>query len=453
VLQAVAAFTIALAISRAGLDTTAVWLLPRVAEQEPGRVRVAVLALLLPSLLFGTFGAAALWWVGSFLDAREPDLGRSLVLMAGLMPFATVMTVGLGATRGLGGVRTYVLIGSVGVPAVRPLLVLVSTAAAAGTTGAALAWASPLPVAAALVAVLLLRTVRQHEQRHTRAARTPGAPRLARRVAGYALPRWVSTALEQSMQWLDVLLVGALAGPTAAGIYGAASRLVAAGLVLSTALRIVVAPLYSRSLGGGRVGEAQSLYTTTTTWMVLFSTPVFIVLATYGGTVLGLFGPGFRTGADALLILAVGLLTVLVAGNVQSLLLMSGHSGLAAVNKAAALAVTLTGIVLAVPRWGIEGAALAWSAGMVLDAVLAVWQVHRYVGVRPLAGRVHLALAVALGSVGLPALVSRWTLDDTMTGLAVTLLVGGTCLLLACFILRRQLLLDDILALVRLRRR
>lgn len=452
VLQSIAVFSIALAVTRAGLDTAAVWLLPRVLEDEPGTLRTALRWLLGPSLVLGVLGGLGLWGVSTVLAAYEPALTEPLLVMAVVLPFATVLTVALAATRGLGGVRPYVLIGSIAVPTLRPVLVLAGTTVATGTLAATVAWVLPLP-AAALVAVLLLaRTLRRHERTHPRSPRgEPGHP-LGRRVGGYAVPRSISTVLEQSMQWLDVILVGALAGPAAAGVYGAASRLVAAGQIVSTALRIVVAPLYSRSLGRGRPEEVRAVYTTTTTWMVLFSTPVLVLFAAFGGTVLALLGPGFRSGAQALLILSVGLLAVLLAGNVQSILLMSGRSALAAVNKALALALTLTGIVLLVPAWGIEGAAVAWVLGMVLDSLLALWQVRRLVGVRLEAPRVLLALVVSSASVGLPAAIFRTTLGDTATALALSLAGGGVCLGLSAVALRRRLDLDAILHLVRRRR-
>lgn len=450
VLQAVAAFTIALAVARAGLDTTAVWLLPRVLEDQPERLRAALRWLLLPASAMGVLGAVGLWQVSASLTDHEPRLADALLAMAAFLPFATIMTVGLAATRALGGVRPYVIIGSIGVPSLRPLLVIAGAAVAAGSLSATLAWVAPLPAAAVITVLLLVRSVRRHERTHTRSPSS--TTDLGRRVVGYALPRSVSTVLEQSMQWLDVLLVGAIAGPAAAGVYGAASRLVAAGQVLSTALRIVVAPLYSRSLGRGRPDEVRDLYTTTTTWMVLFSTPVFVAFSTYGETILGLLGPGFRSGSRALLILSVGLLTVLLAGNVQSVLLMSGRSMLAAVNKTIALAVTILGVVALVPAFGIEGAAAAWATGMVLDSSLALWQVNTTVGVRLKGGKVLLALLVSLTSVGLPAVIFRTVLGDTALGLALSLVVGSVCLAVSALMLRRHLDLDDILRLVRFRR-
>src|SRR5699024_6849766 len=71
---------------------------------------------------------------------------------------------------------------------------------------------------------------------------------LSARIGRYAAPRVVSESLSQLLVWLDVLIVGAIAGPAAAGVYGAATRIAAAGSLVDQAIRVVVAPIFSRLL-------------------------------------------------------------------------------------------------------------------------------------------------------------------------------------------------------------
>src|SRR5699024_2609932 len=49
VLQSIAVFSIALAVARLGMDTTGVWLLPRLKLSEPALIRPAVFRLLVPT--------------------------------------------------------------------------------------------------------------------------------------------------------------------------------------------------------------------------------------------------------------------------------------------------------------------------------------------------------------------------------------------------------------------
>lgn len=443
-LQGIAAFTIALSVAKAGLDTTAVWLLPRVAYEDVGQVRPAVVGLLVPSAGIGVLAGILMYLSGGLIDPQGTGVAQSLHALSWFLPFGTVMIVALSATRGLGGVRPFVLINSIAVPTLRPLLVIIVTSLSAGTLGATVAWAAPLPVAAVVSVLLLARNVGRREQQANLTGRWSPGPSLQRRIWGYALPRSVSGVLEQALIWINVLLVGLLAAPAGAGIYGAASRFVGAGLILSTAMRIVVAPLYSRALGRGEVAQAQGAYRTTTKWIVLCSMPIYLVFIGYGGTVMGMLGEQFRQGAGTLLILSLGLMVVLLAGNIQSVLLMSGRSGLAAINKAVALAVDISLVFVLVPVMGIKGAAVAWAVSMIIDAGLAAYQVHRLVGLRVLEGGILLAAAVPLATFGLPGAVARVLTGDTVEGLVISVLVGGVLWAGAAFALRRHLELAGI---------
>lgn len=66
--------------------------------------------------------------------------------------------------------------------------------------------------------------------------------------------------MEQATIWLGVLLVGILAGPAAAGVYGGASRFVQAGLIIDSAIRVVVSPRFSAMLHLKDTKGVQSLY-------------------------------------------------------------------------------------------------------------------------------------------------------------------------------------------------
>ncbi|MFC6236184.1 lipopolysaccharide biosynthesis protein, partial [Leucobacter soli] len=226
---------------------------------------------------------------------------------------------------------------------------------------------------------------------------------LRRRIAAFSAPRTLSAGIEQSLVWLDVLIVGLIAGPAAAGVYGVVSRLVQSGTIPSTSMRIVVAPLFSKMLHQDRREELDELYTRTAQWIVLFSTPIYVVLAILGEPILRIFGDGFATGALALAVMCIGAVVSACTGNVQALLLMSGRSGWAAINKVVVLAVIVGLLLLLVPPYGILGAAIASTVAVSLDAILASIQIRIGVGLRSNLAAVLLAVLVAGAAAAVPA--------------------------------------------------
>lgn len=451
VLQAIAAFTIALGLARMGMDSTALWTLPRLAESQREMARPMSWMLLLIAAFGGLVGAVGLFVAAALIDSSVAGslTARTLRAIALVLPIAAVLLTALAATRALGEVTAYVLIGSVSLPALRPALVLAAVGLGGGALVAGIVWAVPLvPAAAAALGVLVVQLRQLGPSAPLSEFRRSPLPRQAVR---YAFPRMVSSTLEQLLIWIAVPIVGVLAGAAAAGVYGSAARFVAAGMVVDTALRVVVAPMFSRLIHRHDTAEIEDLHHTATIWLVLFSAPIYLLLAAFAPVALSLLGDGFSAGAAVLTIMCLGALTTFLAGNIHSVLLMSGRSGLAALNKAAAVTVNLVLLVLLVPLWGITGAAAAWAAACVLDALLATVQV-RYLlrlnvslipGLRP--------LVVGLTTVAVPAMVMRGLFGATLPAAVIAGVIGAALFLIVCRLDRRHLRLDQLTLLARRR--
>lgn len=450
VLQTVALFTIAVSVARLGTDTTAVWLLPRLRAQAPEAVPGAIVFLLTCTVSAGSL-LVLLWFAArAFMEPGDPVAGV-VDAVVWLVPVASGLAVALACTRAFGGIVAFNAVDNFLVPALRPVALVVAHLAGAAALGAALGWAVPVALGAVAIGVVLHRRVRRLRQQLPREVHAPRWPdrTLRRTVAGYAVPRTFAAAMEQSIVWIGVLLVGALVGDAAAGVYGSAARFVAAGVVVATALRIVIAPRFSALLAQGRNDDVGELYVVTARWILLFGAPVYLTLAFFSPTVLAWLGDDFASGVRAMTILCAGSIVVLAAGNVQALLLMSGRSGLGALNKAAVLTVNVVGMVLLVPSGGIEAAAAVWAASMLLDTVLASIQVRRATGIGLSwisVGRVGLAVAVC---VALPAwLVTAWWGQGTGP-LLVSIACGAVLLVTYLVLDRRTLHLAELTAMVR----
>lgn len=442
IFQLISVFTIAGALAKLGLDTTAVWLLPRLASSRAVDVRRATRILLGGAFLGGVIAGGVIALSAPFISGGQEQLRTLLWVSATFLPVSSVFAVALAVTRGLGGIRPFVLIGSIGLPTTRLAAVGVVGALAAGTLTIGLAWLAMLLVAT----VPALYAVRRGTSRFEASSDVSSWRSLIGSIREYSAPRAVSSVIEQALLWLDVLIVGLLAGVEAAGIYGVVSRLIQAGTVPSTSMRIVVAPEFSRMLHRELKAELAELYTRTTQWIILMGVPVYILLSIFSKPVLSTFGAGFEAGWVALCIMCVGAVISASTGNVQSLLLMTGRSGWAAINKVIALCISVALLVVMVPAWGIVGAATAWAITMTVDAGLATIQVARASGTRLDPKAVMLALGCAgVGAAG-PALLVALIMGDTL----LAAILGGVASLVGwatvVYVMRRPLAVDQGLA-------
>ncbi|CAN0605263.1 unnamed protein product, partial [Ectocarpus sp. 12 AP-2014] len=95
---------------------------------------------------------------------------------------------------------------------------------------------------------------------------------------------------------------------------------------------------------------------------------------------LGLFGQGFGTGVDIVIILAAGLFTSALFGPGEDVLNMLGQERACSVVHVAVLVVAITLHAVFVPKFGITGAACITAFALTLRAVLLSLVAYRRLG-------------------------------------------------------------------------
>lgn len=224
---------------------------------------------------------------------------------------------------------------------VRPLVALAAVSVA-GLAGHALLVYAVGRMLGAVVGALLTR-VRSPDE-------AIGSAALVRALWPIAIGVSVTT-----FATLDVALVAVFGGSAEAGLYGAASRIVAPAGIVAAAFATVVMP---RVVGVARTAAAQWLRRLNSLFVALI--PVALAVAAFGQPIMGLvFGAAFERGG---LILAFLVLTVPfnIAGTVYETLMQAWG----AERTGALLALVFTPIALAAATVGAlagagEGAALA----------------------------------------------------------------------------------------------
>lgn len=445
--QMVALFMILANVLELGADTGLVRELSR--QVSLGRIAdltrtvfVAVVPVIAVSaVVLTTVWLAAPALAGLISEPAARDTTTSLIVQT--TPFvlaASLVAVLLGGTRGLGGVLPFTGIHNIALPAVRVLGVLIVLAAGLGLYTAAQAWAWPFVAAAGAAAVILT-----HQLSRTLAHSGPSAaaatplPALAREFWSFSAPRGVAAALEIALVWADVLIVAALSGPTAAGIYAVVSRCAQAGLLVENAMRMAMSPRISAAIATGDTAGARRLHLAATRSMILGAWPLYVTLALFAPVVLAVFGDDFRDGALALIVLSGAMLIWTGAGMVQTVLLMGGRSHWQMRNKGIALAVNVVGNLTLIPLWGITGAAVAWTVTIALDAGLATLQVHRLMRIRVALVDLRLPAAIVVAAVAVPGAVVLLVLGATPVALAVHLVLATIAHVGACWTLRERL--------------
>ena len=217
-------------------------------------------------------------------------------------------------------------------------------------------------------------------------------PPAVREASGQTEPRlWFARSfrmalggnLEAASQYLEVIAIGLVLSPTAAGGYFVASRLANMFSMITGSLN----SYSTRQIPRLHYAEGRTaLLGTLRKISLITSLPVVLGLVGIvvgGAAILAIFGPGFVSDYPTLVLLSCGTAFVAMAGPAPALLLLTGHEGTYSLLLAASLALRLVSLLILAWMFGPVGAAAASAAAAMLGAVALNVACRVKVGIDP----------------------------------------------------------------------
>lgn len=373
----------------------------------------------------------------------EPSSWGYPALLVGLavaIPFAALGNVLLAATRAFFSIRPTVVLEKLAKNILQLLLVGIGVMAAS-VSGMVVGWVAPLVLLCIPAAWWLIRILRTAWQQTPDEERRKGFG-----VPGYfdyTWPRALSRLLAIVLQRADIVVVAALLSVRDAALYAVASRLIVLGQFAASSIQQVLAPQIAHLVERHTWVSTMRVAKLSAAWTMLLVWPLYLLCISAGPMLLTILGGAdYTPAALALAILAVGMLVASATGPVDTVLLMAGRSSASLFNMVVAVAVNLSLLYLLIPRWGIAGAAVAWSSALIVRALLGVMMVRRMTGLTAFgrAGTIAATSAV-VAFLGVPLLVGQGPLTWGSGGL-LAIVFASTIYVALVWLFRRQLSLD-----------
>jgi len=327
--------------------------------------------------------AAAVGW---FISAEEPIRLHAFWVALLLLPLGSVTRLRQSALRGLHKVTT----GQAPEMLVQPAIVILClvTFVYLGRTNMTAVHALWINIAATTTAfffgtVVLYRSLPNEAKT---AQPDPTNPAWIRS----AVPLMLLTVLQILNTKLDILMLGSMVGTKETGIYSVANR--GAGLItyVLVAVNAALGPAIASLNVSHDRQRLQRMITKSSRIVLLISLPACVGLIVFGGFFLRIFGQEFVSGRAALSILCLGQLFSAAMGSVNLLLIMTGHERDAVITLGGSTILNAALNLLLIPRWGIEGAAIASTASIVMRNAVAGFFAYRRL-------QIH---STALGPIG-----------------------------------------------------
>jgi O-antigen/teichoic acid export membrane protein len=301
-----------------------------------------------------------------------------------------------------------------------------AVAAGGGLVLVTVAWAAPYLLAAVAAALWLALLLRRLPQRDGLGAVTRPRQEVLTEYARYTWPRAVAQLCQIVMQRADIVLVAALRSPAEAAVYTVATRFLVLGQLGVHAIAQVLAPQTSLLLGAGDRAAAMRVFQTATTATMAFTWPLHLATLGCAALLLRFFGgAAYASGEMVVVILALAALVATACGPVDTMLLMTGRSGVSLVNNLVGLVIMIGVDLVLIPRLGMFGAGIGWAAAIVARNALGIGQVHRELAVWPFTRQAAVVAVVATATFGVPPLLLRLTGHQGAGETVAVVLVGA----------------------------
>ncbi|MFO0752357.1 MAG: flippase [Thermodesulfovibrionales bacterium] len=199
-------------------------------------------------------------------------------------------------------------------------------------------------------------------------------------VLHVSLPILVSGSLYLFMGWVDKIILGVYAPESDVGIYNIALKVSTLTSLSLLAVNSIAAPQFAQCYGSGDTEGLRKIAQQSTRLIFWSSAPVLALFFFFPSFTLGLFGPEFRAGAAALLMLTFGQFVNAFSGSVGYLLQMTGRQRVFQNVMLFTVAANLTLNLTLVPRYGMNGAAFATMCSVILLNMVPFFLIRSYYG-------------------------------------------------------------------------
>jgi O-antigen/teichoic acid export membrane protein len=248
-------------------------------------------------------------------------------------------------------------------------------------TGVTLTGAGALLLTATVLGLsLALQFVLARTRRYEIAAGTAGLGTYWRERGTPSRSFFLGTVLDSAALNVDIIFVGLLVAPAAAGVYFNAFRTAGLLTLFMFAITLVVAPMVARHYHAGEMRKAQAI-TALCAWAgFVFSLAVFAGFLLFGDVILGLFGEGQEQGKTILILLSVGLLFDAATGPSRIVLMMTGHERQYVRIFGSIVVAGMLAQLIVIPIYGLLGAAIMNMISRIAAQLAIAWFAYRKIG-------------------------------------------------------------------------
>ncbi len=195
-----------------------------------------------------------------------------------------------------------------------------------------------------------------------------------------SFPMFLSALIGLALTQVDVIMLGSFMETVDVGVYAVAAKFAMLTSFVLTSVNVIVAPKFAELYYSGEMDALRNVARKTSKMIFLSVIPVTSVLMLFGEYLLGVFGENFMQSYTALLILAFGQLVNAASGSVAKFLNMTNRQKVYYYIMMLTIVINVLLNLYLIPRYGINGAAVANTVSLTLSNVTSLVYIRRKFG-------------------------------------------------------------------------
>jgi O-antigen/teichoic acid export membrane protein len=257
--------------------------------------------------------------------------------------------------------------------------------------------------------------------------------KIIREVFSYSWPIMFTGLVGTMLYWIDSFLLGYFMGAINVGIYNAATPLIGLMAFIPSMFTQLFFPLIIKEFSKKNYGVINELSKQVGKWILILNLPLFLIMITFPGTLIALFfGESYLAASSALRILAVGGFISSLVFLSTDLISMIGKSKLILINILGASFLNILLNFILIPKYGLNGAAIATSAVITLLSIILLCEVKYHLKIVPTKKKTLHIFLVSLIPLLLVLLIKQYMQTNLLTLilLGTFFILSYICLLL-----------------------
>ena len=296
-----------------------------------------------------------------------------------VIPFLVFFNFSLGILRGLKDMRAFVISDEIVKWLVRILLLIFIIMLGVGIKGVPFIYLISILTSLTIVWVFVKRN-----GIFSRLQRGQNNVSVSRELFLFSLPLSLSTITTMFRKRFDLVLIGLFLPASQVGFYNAAVPVAMLITMFLFGFNRIILPVATELLGKNKEEEMAIVYKTVARWTLLITFPVFFIIFLFPDIVIRFFfGHEYIPASIALRIISVGVLVNAVSGSFGEYLQSYGETKKVFWISFTGTLMNIVLMVILIPKFGIEGAAVALTSSLIWMCLLGMIFIYRYRSLSP----------------------------------------------------------------------